>query len=63
MGPIGFVGFWNAGSAGSTSIIVRTVANACSKGSRFPSSCSMTYPIIASVCAPSTSSGYGSTSA
>src|SRR4051794_10051013 len=61
-GPMNLVGFSNAGSAGSTSTIVRTVASGFSFGRRLPSSCSIRYPIIPSVCAPRTSSGYVSTS-
>ncbi len=40
IGPIGFVGFANAGSLRSTSIIVSRVAMCFSNGSAFPSSCS-----------------------
>ena len=39
-GPIGLFGSVNAGSSGSTSIIVSSDANGLSNGSRFPSSCS-----------------------
>jgi hypothetical protein len=56
-GPTNFVGSPKAGSEGSTSTIVRMVANGTSAARRFPSSCSSTYPIMPSVCAPSTSSG------
>ena len=52
-----FVGLWNAGSAGSTSIMVSRVAMGRSKGSTFPSSCSIMYPIMPSVSAPRTSKG------
>ena len=41
VGPIGFVGFANAGSSPSTSIIVSSVASGRSCGSRLPSSCSI----------------------
>ena len=40
-GPIGLLGLVNAGSSGSTSIIVSSDAIGFSNGSRFPSSCSM----------------------
>ena len=40
IGPIGFVGFANAGSFRSTSIIVSSVAMCLENGSAFPSSCS-----------------------
>ncbi len=40
-GPTNFVGSAIAGSSGSTSTIVRTVASCLSNGSRLPSSCSI----------------------
>ncbi len=40
-GPTNFVGSAMAGSSGSTSVIVRTVASCLSNGSRLPSSCSI----------------------
>jgi len=40
-GPTNLVGFWNAASLGSTSIMVRMLANGTSKGSRLPISCSI----------------------
>ena len=40
-GPIGFVGFENAGSSGSISTIVRIDAIGFSIGRRLPNSCSI----------------------
>ena len=40
-GPMNLVGFLNAGSLASTSIIVSKVANGRSNGIRLPSSCSI----------------------
>jgi hypothetical protein len=42
--------------------MVRMVAIGFSNGSRLPSSCSIRYPIIPSVCAPRTSNGYADAS-
>ncbi len=39
-GPTGLLGSANAGSSGSTSIIVSNDASGLENGSRFPSSCS-----------------------
>ncbi len=59
-GPIGFVGFPKAGSSPSTSTMVSSVATGASPR-RPESSSSMRNPIIPTLWAPSTSSGYGST--